>query len=153
MKKWLLLLVLFLGIGLIGCSSDRESMSGEKPPKTVVKIKNDTYATVLGSYCWKNMCADTVGPHKLLEGKEPIKVSPGEEITIEMDYNPQPNEIYVGQMENKNDSTEVKIENNRFIAPMEKGVYYYIYSVMWMDEKEANVSHADAYYAFVIEVN
>ena len=59
----------------------------------------------------------------------------------EMDYNPQPNEVYVGKMDNENDSTEVKIEKNRFTAPTEKGVYYYIYSVSWMDEKEANLSH------------
>ncbi|QUW20277.1 hypothetical protein JSQ81_10335 [Sporosarcina sp. Marseille-Q4063] len=153
MNRWLLLLLLFLGIGLTGCSSEAESMSGEKPPKTVVKIGNETYATVLGSYCWKNMCADTVGPHKLLEGKDPIKVNRGEKITIVMNYNPQPNEIYLGKMDNENDDTEVKMENNRFTAPTEEGIYYYIYSVFWMDEKEANVSHGDAYYAFSIEVN
>jgi hypothetical protein len=153
MNRWLLLLVLFLGIILTACSNEAESMSGEKPPKTVVKIGNDKHATVLGSYCWKNMCVDTVGPHKLLEGKDPIKVNPGEKITIVMDYNPQPNEVYVGKMDNENDSTEVKIENNRFTAPTEKGIYYYIYSVWWMDEKEANVSHGDAYYAFVIEID
>ena len=153
MNKWLLLLVLFLGIGLTGCSSEAKSMLGEKPPKTVVEIGNDTHATVLGSYCWKAMCADTVGPHKLLGGKDPIKVNPGEKITIVMDYNPQPNEVYVGKMDNENDDTEVKFENNRFTAPTEKGVYYYIYSVSWMDEKEANLSHGHAYYAFVIEVN
>jgi hypothetical protein len=154
MNKWLLLLVLFLGISLTACSSnDDKSLTGEKPPKTVVEIGSETYATVLGSYCWKNMCADTVGPHKLLEGKDPIKVKPDEKITIMMNFNPQPNEIYLGKMDNENDDTEVKLENNRFIAPTNKGIYYYIYSVSWMDEKEANVSHGDAYYAFVIEVN
>ena len=69
-----------------------------------------------------------------------------------MDYNPKPNVVYVGKMDNENDSTEVKIEKDRFTAPIEKGVYYY-YSVWWMDEKEENLSHGDAFYAFVIEVD
>ena len=153
MNKWLLLLVLFLGSSLMGCSSNDKSMSGDKPPKTVVEIGGETYETVLGSYCWKKMCVDTVGPPELLEGKDPIKVKPGEKITIVMNYNPKPNEVYLGQMINDNDSTEVNMENNRFTAPTEKGIYYYTYSVWWKDKKEKNLSHGDAYYAFVIEVD
>jgi hypothetical protein len=156
MNRWLLLLVLFLGISLTACSSnDDKSLTGEKPPKTVVKIGNETYETVLGSYCWKSMCVDTVGPPELLEGIDPIKVIPGEKIVIVMDYNPKPNEIYMYQMVNDEDSmeTEVKMKNNRFAAPKEKGVYYYTYSVWWKDKEEKNVSHGDAFYAFVIEVN
>ncbi|MBO1910880.1 hypothetical protein J4G37_39565, partial [Microvirga sp. 3-52] len=49
--------------------------------------------TVLGTYCWKSMCVDTVGPQELLDGKDPVKVKAGEEIVIVMDYNPKPNEI------------------------------------------------------------
>lgn len=152
-KWWLLLLVLFLGSSLIGCSSNDKAMSGEEPPKTVVEIEGETYETVLGSYCWKNMCVDTIGPPELLEGKDPTKVNPGEKITIVMDYNPKPNEVHMEQMVNDNDSKEVKMDNNQFAAPTEKGVYYYTYSVWWNDEKEKNVSHGDAFYSFAIEVN
>jgi hypothetical protein len=152
MNKWLLLFALFVGISLMGCSNNQIALSGEKPPKTVVEIGNETYETVLGSYCWKSMCVDTVGPPELLEGKDPVKVRAGEEIVIVMDYNPKPNEISVEQIINDNDSTEVKIKKNRFAAPTEKGVYYYTYSVWWKDEKEKNVSHGDAFYAFAIEV-
>jgi len=68
-----------------------------------------------------------------------------------MDYEPKPNEIHVSQI-NNNKETEVQAENNRFSAPMEKGIYYYSYVTGWMDEKQENVSNGDAVYAFVIEV-
>ena len=94
-----------------------------------------------------------IGPPELLEGKDPTKVNPGEKITIVMDYNPKPNEVHMEQMVNDNDSKEVKMDNNQFAAPTEKGVYYYTYGVWWNDEKDKNVSHADAFYSFAIEVN
>jgi len=51
-----------------------------------------------------------------------------------------------------NDENEVLIEENSYIAPIRKGTYYYSYGVWWMDDKEENVSHGDAFYAFVLEV-
>ena len=48
---------------------------------------------------------------------------------------------------------EVVVKDNHFTAPTQKGVYYYSYGVWWMDGKEENLSHGDAFYAFVLEVN
>ena len=69
-----------------------------------------------------------------------------------MDYKPKPNEFYVAKIDD-NEETEVEIKNNGFKAHMEKGVYYYIYSVWWVDDKEKNMSHGDAFYAFALEVD
>lgn len=44
--------------------------------------------------------------------------------------------------------TEVAVKDNTFQAPIQKGTYYYSYGVWWMDEKEANVAHGDAFYYF-----
>ncbi len=145
-----LLLVIFTGLLLIGCA--KVELSGGKPPKTILEIGKETYETVLGSYCWKNTCVDTTGPIELLEGKAPVKVKTGETIGFKMDYNPKPNECYLVQVQ-EDEETEIIVQEDEFIAPSEKGIYYYAYSVWWMDEKEENVSHGDAFYAFVLEVN
>ncbi|KKI89294.1 hypothetical protein WQ54_27395 [Bacillus sp. SA1-12] len=133
----------------MGCS--KEGMSGEKPPEVYIKIGNEKYETKLGTYCWKGVCADTAGPVDLLKGKEPIKVIPGEKIFFIMDYEPKPNEFHLIQINEKNEN-EILVKENGFSAPTQKGVYYYSYGVWWMDEKEENLSHGDAFYAFVLEV-
>jgi hypothetical protein len=154
MNKRLLILVIFIGLILIGCSN--EGLSGGKPPKAFVEIDNERFETTLGTYCWqgggKGTCIDTAGPIELLEGKKPIQVKPGENLTFVMDYEPKPNEFHVVQM-SENKETEVVVKDNHFTAPTQKGVYYYSYGVWWMDEKEENLSHGDAFYAFVLEVN
>jgi uncharacterized lipoprotein NlpE involved in copper resistance len=150
MNKWLVASLLFILLTLMGCSNNR--MAGEKPPKVLIEIGNETYGTTLGSYCWRNTCVDTAGPVELLEGKTPMKVKPGEDVTFVMDYEPKPNEFHIVQMI-ENGETEVVVKDNHFVAPTEKGIYYYSYGVWWMDEKEANLSHGDAFYAFALEVN
>jgi uncharacterized lipoprotein NlpE involved in copper resistance len=150
MNKWLVISLLCILFTFIGCSNNR--MVGEKPPKALIKIGNETYETTLGSYCWNGSCVDTAGPVELLEGKKPIKVKPGENVTFVMDYEQKPNKFHIVQkIENR--ETKVVVEDNRFVAPKEKGIYYYSYGVWWMDEKEANLSHGDASYAFALEVN
>ncbi|MBP0723839.1 hypothetical protein J5Y03_01415 [Bacillus sp. RG28] len=154
MNKWLTLTVLFLFINLTSCSSN-DGMKGDKPPKTMIQIGGQTYETKLGTYCWsskgKGECVDTAGPVELLKGKKPIEVKPGEDITVMMNYNPKPNEIHLTQI-NNNKEIKVAIEKNHFKAPSNKGLYYYAYSVRWMDKKKEHTSNGDAFYAFALEV-
>ena len=156
MKKWMLVLLIGILFALAGCRDNQSSnLTGDEPPATMVKIGDETYPTKLGTYCWstknEGVCVDTAGSEALLEGKDPIVVLPGEEITFVMDYEPMPNEVHVAYYTGDKE-TEVEVENHRFTAPEEKGVYYYSYGVWWMDEKEENVSNGDAFYAFAIEV-
>ncbi|MFE3573347.1 hypothetical protein [Lysinibacillus sp. NPDC059133] len=151
MKKCFLYVVALLGLTITGCSNSI-GLSGEKPPQVFIEIENKKFETTLGTYCWQNGCVDTVGPVEMLEGKKPIKVKSGEKITLVMDYESKPNEFHVAQISD-NKETEVMVKDNRFTAPTQRGVYYYSYGVWWMDEKEANVSHGDAFYAFVLEVD
>ncbi|MGE7946244.1 hypothetical protein [Lysinibacillus sp. NPDC093688] len=150
MKKYFLYLIALLVLTITGCSNTN-GLSGEKPPKVFIDIENKKFETTLGTYCWQTGCVDTVGPVELLEGKNPIKVKSGEKITLVMDYEPKPNEFHVAQISN-NKETEVMVKDNHFTAPTQRGVYYYSYGVWWKDEKEANVSHGDAFYAFALEV-
>ncbi len=86
-----------------------------------------------------------------MKEKEPIQVKAGEQITLNMDYTPKPNEIHLSQIEN-DDEVEIEVNHNQFIAPNEKGTYFYVYSVWWIDEEDENLSHGDAFYAFALEV-
>jgi len=126
-------------------------VSGDKPPQVFVKIGKEKHQTILGTYCWGSTCVDTAGPLELLAGKEPISVKPGEVISLGVNYEPKPNEIYVVQVSESGEK-EITVQDNQFTAPSEKGIYYYSYGVWWMDEKEENVSHGDAFYAFALEV-
>lgn len=155
MKKWLILIIVFMGLYVTGCA-EQETVEEQKPPLVSIEIGSEIFETITGSYCWggsnSSTCVDKAGPVELLEEKEPIKVEPGKKISFTMDYEPKPNEVDVTQIDN-NKETSVKVENNQITAPLKKGVYYYSYDVWWMDEKENNVSLGDATYAFVLEVD
>ncbi|WP_139311066.1 hypothetical protein [Paenisporosarcina indica] len=135
----------------MACSND--SLKGGKPPKVLVEIGNETYETILGTYCWKDTCVDTADSIEILEGTETIKVKPGETISFVMDYEPQPSEIHLSEFRENQITVDIEAIDNHFTAPTQKGTYYYSYGVWWMKEKEENVSNGDAFYAFVLEVN
>ena len=136
MKKWLALS--FFALNLMGCSNSNE-MDGEKPPKVQIELANEAYETKLGTYCWSDNKVNTCV----------------EKVTIKMDYEPKPNEMYITQFNanEKNKETDIHLRDDQFTVPKEKGIYYYSYSVWWMDGEDATVSKGDALYAFVLKVN
>ncbi|MEH7442563.1 hypothetical protein V7201_09585 [Bacillus sp. JJ1122] len=154
MKKSFLTIAL-IGLIISGCANSDSTEEKLIPPKAFIEVANERYETILGTYCWSSAgqakCVDKTGPVELLEGSEPIEVNPGESITLIMEYEPKPNKIHVLHISN-NEETEVKVSNNHFSAPTQKGTYYYSYGARWMDEKKENVSNGDASYVFAIEV-
>ncbi|WP_010532366.1 hypothetical protein [Lentibacillus jeotgali] len=149
------LLLVFI---LSGCNDiilkntdENGELSGDSPPNAYIKVDNNKYSTKLGSYCWKTGCVDKVGPVELLKDKEPIQVRADESITLRMEYSPKPSEIHLSQISNGKEN-DVKLKDNQFTAPHEKGIYYYNYGVWWKDEEEESLSHGDASYVFVLEV-
>ena len=151
MKKYLFLTLALTCFVLIGCSQNGDTLTGKMPPDVTIKIENEQYTIKLGTYCWTDKCVDTVGPIELLEGETPISVNPGQSITIDMDYKPQPSTTHLLQM-TENNEAEVMLENNHFSAPTQQGIYYYSYGVWWASEKEENTSLGDAFYVFVLKV-
>ncbi|WP_254052828.1 hypothetical protein [Bacillus sp. V59.32b] len=149
MKTRLVGVLVFVFFLLMGCSDD--AMTGEKPPKGMIVIGDESYQTEPGSYCWKGTCADTAGSVELLKGKVPIEVKPNEEVRFVIDYEPKPNKFHLIQTSGGK-QTEIAVTENRFVVPKEKGIYYYDYGVWWMDDEEEHLSHGDAFYAFVLEV-
>lgn len=124
MKKYLLIFLFLIIVILVGCSNDK--LSGKKPPTVNLIIDGECYETTLGTYCWKNVCADTAGPVEILKGKNPIKVNLGTTISFEMNYQPKPNEVYLEQIREK----EITLKDSSFTAPTKRGVYYYYYSAL-----------------------
>lgn len=159
MKKFVVISVLLLVFIISGCgdtSIENNVLSGDTPPNVSIEIDGESYGTILGSYCWdiskeKSECVDTAGPIELLKDEEPIQIKAGEQIKLNMDYTPKPNEIHLSKIDN-DDEMEVEIIDNQFAAPDEKGTYFYRYSVWWMDEEDEDLSHGDAFYAFAIKV-
>ncbi|WP_341462621.1 hypothetical protein [Heyndrickxia oleronia] len=152
MRMGLFLILLF---SLVGCSSEVSKHKDAQPPSASIHIGEKNYKTKLGTYCWssnnKGVCVDTAGPVELLKDQKPIHTKPGETIQFVMDYKPQPNQFHVVQI-NEDEELEIPVKNNQFTAPTQKGIYYYSYGVWWMDKKDKNLSHGDAFYAFAIEV-
>ena len=161
MRNFTFLGFLFIALILSGCSgsnnkSSGDVLSGDKPPNVIVEIDGETYITILGSYCWdkskgKSECVDAAGSVDLLKDKEPIQIKAGEKILLKMDYTPKPSNINFTQI-NNGDQIEIELNDNQFMAPDEKGIYFYDYGVWWMDEKVENTSLGDAFYAFAIEI-
>ena len=162
MRKFSIVAILFFVFIVSGCNGvfikntdGSGNLSGNKPPIVNIEMDGVKHETKLGSYCWesngKAECVDTAGPVELLADDEPIQIKSGEQITLTMDYTPKPNEMHLSQIKN-HEEIEIEIKDQKFTAPDEKGIYYYSYGVWWMDEKEENVSHGDAFYAFVLEV-
>ena len=152
--------ILAVVILLTGCKSqlvDNERLPGDNPPPVQIEVNGKIYDTTLGAYCWGpdedgyHECADTGGPEELLSDAEPIKVTPRDEITIIMDYAPLPNKIYLTQIVD-GETESIRLDNSKFKAPTEKGLYYYEYAVWWMDEDDSQLSLGDAFYAFVIVI-
>ncbi|XRG80169.1 hypothetical protein V5E38_07645 [Rossellomorea sp. GAMAL-10_SWC] len=154
MSRWICATVFFFYLILTGCSANN-GLKGNEPPKTMVQVENQIYATKLGTYCWQlkgqGECVDTAGPAELLKDKKPIEVKPGENVKFIMNYKPKPNEIHLTQINNGKES-EILLVKNQFSAPINKGVYYYSYGVHWMDKKDEHLSNGDASYAFALEV-
>ncbi|PFA69212.1 hypothetical protein CN378_04880 [Bacillus sp. AFS015802] len=141
--------VFILIVIMAGCSN---SQSNEKPPIASLEVDDDRYETTLGSYCWGRTCADAErSPRELLKGKKPVKIKSGETVSLDIDYKTKPNDFNLNQhMDEK--QTAVKLQNDHFITPEKPGIYYYTYSVWWLDDKKENVSNGSAIYAFALEV-
>ncbi|MFD1607407.1 hypothetical protein [Oceanobacillus luteolus] len=65
MKKWLVASLLLTCFTLSSCSDAHNEITGEKPPEAMVEVRNQSYETILGSYCWggngQSTCVDTAG--------------------------------------------------------------------------------------------
>ena len=129
MKKIMAVLLLaIIGFLVIGCSG---RMDTAQPPLPKVTAGNRTIPVVQGSYCWGKLgCADYASVPNLLKGKSVTTASPDETIQIKFDYNPQPDKLYVDQMENDR-PIHISMKDGTFHAPKDKGLYKYAIMAQW----------------------
>ncbi|UOY92727.1 hypothetical protein MUG87_00825 [Ectobacillus sp. JY-23] len=128
-----------------------QQLTQENPPQAVIIIGEHSYNTMVGSYCWKHICADTEAPAELLKGKAPIIIKGSEQIKLQIDYQAKPDEVILSKHVSGYDY-ETVAEKSEFQAPIETGVYYYEDSVRWFDKKNAEIPKGDVVYAFVLKV-
>jgi hypothetical protein len=144
------LCIVMLTVIITGCSNS--ILNEKQPPVASLKVNSDSYKTTLGSYCWENTCADAArSPIELLKGKESVKVKSGETVSLDIGYKAEPNDYNLHQNIAER-QTEVQLQNNQFTVPEKPGIYYYTYSVWWLDDKKEGVSNGSALYAFALEV-
>ncbi len=158
-KKVLALLSVLVILLLCGCAEKAvsgKSPLGDKPPRMDIMIGGERYETKLGAYCWSTdsdaLCVDTAGALDMMKGEAPIEVQPGEPLELVMDEIPAPDEQHLVQSLDAARQTDIRLNGSAFTAPEETGVYYYDYSIWWLEKENPEVSRGDAHYAFVIEV-
>ncbi|GAA4063299.1 hypothetical protein [Amphibacillus indicireducens] len=147
--------VLLLMCILSGCNKTNENtvLLGDKPPKMTIEVNREEFNSQLGSYCWnlpdsESECLEIMVP---LENGQRIAASLGEEISLTFKSAPAPDQAYLIQNPG-DDLTEVKLNENQFTAPDEKGVYYYVYSVAWLNKDEEKVSNGSVDYGFILDI-
>lgn len=154
-KTFVIGAVLLLVCILSGCNNTNENtvLLGNKPPKMTIEVNREEFNSELGSYCWnlsdsESECLEIMVP---LENGQRIAASVGEEISLKIKSAPAPDKAYLIQNPG-DDATEVKLNENQFIAPDEKGVYYYVYSVAWLNKDEEKGSNGSVDYGFILDV-
>lgn len=86
----------------------------------------------------------------MLKGTIPTVVTPEADIKVSFAYKPAPNELSVHQFDDDK-IKQIPMKNGSFIAPKEKGIYYYGISAFWRTD-DGKYSRGDTSSVFVIEV-
>ncbi len=121
----------------------------ELPTPTIQSESGISIPAVQGSYCWGGMCADYAGDVKLLEGKVPVSVLVGENISINLGTDVPPNEFTLVEYVN-GEARPISLREGTFRFAQEKGTHYYGAFVGWSSPKNSQVSLGDTSFAFVI---
>ena len=119
------------------------------PPKPVVLSEGKEVPFVQGTYCWQNIinndCVDKIPPPEIIANKKivPFSVSPQSEIKISF-KKPPIDGIEVDKWLSSDEIKLVKVKDNVFSVPKEKGTYIYSISGRW--------DKGGSSYIFAIEV-
>jgi len=137
------ILAVFLS-SLVGCTETT-------PPIPKVITENTQIPVKQSSYCWGRLgCADYAGGKTMLKETTPTVVPSKSRIEVSYDYNPSPNLLTIQQFQDEG-AVDVPFQDGHFIAPTEKGAYYYGLSASW-STKDGKYSQGSTSSVFVIEV-
>ncbi|MFJ6208589.1 hypothetical protein [Lysinibacillus sp. NPDC092081] len=119
------------------------------PPKPVVLSEDKEVPTVQGTYCWRNIinneCVNKIPPPDIIANNKivPFTVLPQSEIKINF-KKPPIDRIEVEKWLSHDEIELVKVKDNVFSVPKEKGTYIYSISGRW--------DKGGSSYIFAIEV-
>ncbi|WP_413375691.1 hypothetical protein [Paenibacillus taichungensis] len=125
------------------------NLSQELPTPTIQSESGISIPAIQGSYCWGNMCVDYAGDMELLEGKVPVSVLVGENISINLGTDVPPDEFTLVEYVN-GEARPISLREGSFQFAQEKGTHYYGAFVRWSSPKNSQVSLGDTSFAFVI---
>ncbi len=153
--KTIIFLIVLFSL-LVGCSETTSIISKEALDEKSIPIpKVVTEETVIpvkqSSYCWGTLgCGDYVGGKAMLNEETPTVVMPEAKIKVSYDYEPAPSQVGVQQYIDE-DTVDVPLKEGYFMAPKDKGIYYYRISAFWTSE-DGKYSKGDTSSVFLIEV-
>ncbi|WP_095288747.1 hypothetical protein [Paenibacillus sp. 7516] len=75
-------------------TSQRNNLPTELPKPIIQSVSGSPIPAVQGSYCWEGLCIDYAGDLELLEGRTPVTLLVGEDVSIDMGTDVAPDEIY-----------------------------------------------------------
>jgi len=138
---------------IAGIGDDLPAVKGVTPPLPTLKSGNVEIPVVLGSYAW-NTVTDMVGPLELLRAKgyEPVSLAGGTEIEVYFDYEPNPQEVVIREVEPSGEGfiSEQELEDDKFIVSGKPGRQIYAIDARW--GVEGNVVDAAAMYYFQVSI-
>ena len=121
------------------------------PPQAFLYTENEKYELTLGTYTWSGVVVDAVGVETLLRDGQPIVVGKGEKIILYVACR-KADECQLQMAKPEESEQEIKLSDYNFLAPKDKGIYYYSYANIWLQATAPKTVQAEANYAFVLEV-
>lgn len=160
------LLTIGILLFLVACSTQSPEklkepttkLIAETPPEVSITIDEETYDTLLGSYCWEKAnektnettieCVDKAPPEVLLADEKPINVAANADGELDIDSPTPPTNVEVTAFLT-GEEIDVNISDQKISFPSEQGIYYYVAWLIW--EKNDEVL-SEASYVFALEV-
>jgi hypothetical protein len=129
------IIVILIMIILSACSmDDRDSVVNlSEPPIPKIDVGGKQVPVLHTAYCWEtdlaNKCADFPQPELAFKEQTPVVVSPGD--IVEIDFETHPPLTPITEVTLWQGKEIILQEPNVIEAPIEKGVYFYVFSARW----------------------
>lgn len=159
MKPFLVAIIVFSLLWITGCSNGQDNAGtdvnagseNEFPPTNsgAIKIDYTQHEMIAGGYRWEKkqgaetqvIQTDAASPYQIAEDFKAIAIEPNQEITIDIEENPQ---LFVYLWNNNEREIEIEFNENQITAPAIKGRYIYEVFATW--------PNGEISYTFVVEV-
>lgn len=149
--KWGVMTFAMSSFLLAGCGEDLT-----QPPKGEMLTTNHKEKAVIGDYCWtvdgEKTCEEAEKtPQEMLKKADAIPVTMETAVSFKVDSEDKPSAAKISWVTEKGEKGEQKMDSTLFIAPKEKGIYYYTIEATW-DGSGENKFEGTAEYNYKVKI-